>query len=156
MSGRSSSRTRSTAFAAALLDLHQLDIDDKHRGLLEATAAFDRSALRAEIRGADDQKTITGTITTLAYPSPTTLRSGVPVGGYASSIDIRLVDIEPRPANIVLAVHVRGQRLRAIDFGNQMGAWIRFCHDTVRYGQLDATRRAIAAGATLVVTEPTR
>jgi hypothetical protein len=135
-----------------LLELHALDIGDKHKGLLRPTIAFDTAHYSAQVRPPFGQQTFSGHLTPFT-PSEVLIRQGSPIGGFATDMDFLLPAQEPQPATIIPMIALNGKKLRVTDFTSLIAHWVRYALDTVRYDTEQAAQRLIDAGLATTIEE---
>lgn len=131
--------------------LNQLDIEDKHRGLLQPTAGLDIAAYNLQVGPPPGVPTITGTLTPISTPKVIAIEQDGLVGGYTSDVDVCLMKNTSSRVQITASLELGESYVRVSQFSATIAAAVRICIDLVRYGQTEAVVMTINAGSAEII-----
>jgi hypothetical protein len=131
----------------ALLQLHDLDIADKHKGILRANAAMAAGTpWHADIQIGDGKTPQSGEMNPIAVDPQQDVANGLLIAGYDSTVDITVKHPQKITVPVTPAVWIGTDRYQALEVVSNIGAFTRLALDVMYLGESDAIALAVQNG----------
>jgi len=137
----------------ALRDLHQLDIADKHMGLLRAEASIEEFPYELDLQVGDGITPVDGTLTPLTLPNASDFVEGNAMFGHRADVALQVRGPQSINVPVIPALYLDGSKYRALQFASQLSVLVALTIDRVCLGEDEAINRAINAGVLEVLGE---